>query len=84
MLAAGIMGHAFRKLDIPLAPLALTLILGPLMEQGLRLSLELSRGDFTVFFTRPISGTLMVLATVFVISSAFEIGSRFRGSDTEV
>ena len=84
MLAAGILGYAFRKLDIPLAPLALTLILGPLMEQGLRLSLELSRGDFTVFFTRPISGTLMALAAVFMISSAFEIGSRFRGSDTEV
>jgi putative tricarboxylic transport membrane protein len=83
MLGAGILGYAFRKLDIPLAPLALTLILGPLMEQGLRLSLELSRGDFTVFFTRPISGTLMVLAAVFILSSAFEISSKFRGSDTE-
>ncbi len=84
MLGAGILGYAFRKLDIPLAPLALTLILGPLMEQGLRLSLELSRGDFTVFFTRPISGTLMALAAVFILSSAFEIGSKFRGSDGEV
>jgi putative tricarboxylic transport membrane protein len=84
MLGAGVLGYAFRKLDIPLAPFALTLILGPLMEQGLRLSLELSRGDFTVFFTRPISGTLMVLAAVFIVSSAFEISAKFKGSDTEV
>ena len=84
MLGAGILGYAFRKLDIPLAPLAMTLILGPLMEQGLRLSLELSQGDFTVFFTRPISGTLMALAAVVIISSAFDISKKFRGSDSEV
>ena len=84
MLGAGILGYAFRKLDIPLAPLAMTLILGPLMEQGLRLSLELSGGDFTVFFTRPISGTLMALAAIFILSSAFEIGAKIKGSDSEV
>ena len=40
MLAFGIVGYCFRKLDIPLAPLALTLIQGPLMERGLRQSLK--------------------------------------------
>lgn len=76
--------YAFRKLDIPLAPMALTLILGPLMEQGLRLSLELSNGEFSVFFVRPISGTLMGLAALSILYAAFERGSKVRGSDGEV
>ena len=54
-LAFGILGYVFRKLDIPLAPLVMTLILAPLMERGLRQSLEMSAGDFSIFVTRPIS-----------------------------
>jgi putative tricarboxylic transport membrane protein len=64
MIAFGIVGLFFRRLDIPLAPLVLTLILGPFMEESLRQSLELSLGEFSIFFTRPISLTLLVLAAV--------------------
>ena len=56
MLAFGIVGYLFKKLDIPAAPLVLTLVLGPLMERALRQSLEMSEGDFSIFLTRPISG----------------------------
>lgn len=44
MIGAGLLGLAMRRLDIPLAPLVLTLVLGPLMERSLRESLELSLG----------------------------------------
>ena len=67
MAAFGVLGYLLKKLDIPLAPLILTLILGPLMEQSLRQSLEISRGDFSILFTRPISAALIVIAAVFAV-----------------
>lgn len=67
MILFGVLGYIFRKLDFPLAPIALTLILGPLMERALRNSLELSNGDFSILFTRPISGTLLALAGLIIL-----------------
>ncbi len=84
MLMWGIFGYLFKKLDIPLAPLVLTLILGPLMERGLRQSLEISRGDFTVFFTRPISAFLLAIAAIFILSTVFRLTNRVRGEDTQL
>jgi putative tricarboxylic transport membrane protein len=83
MLIFGVIGYVFRKLDIPLAPMTLTLILGPLMERGLRQSLEMSRGDFTIFLSRPISATLLALAVLFVIASGLGMAKAVRG-DSEV
>ena len=84
MLAFGILGYLFKKLDIPTAPLVLTLVLGPLMERGLRQSLEMSRGDFSIFFTRPISATLLVIASFVVITSTFRALSPVRGADSQI
>ncbi len=84
MLGFGMVGYAFKKLDIPTAPLVLTMILGPLMERGLRQSLEISRGDFSIFFTRPISATLLVIAAVVIITSTFRAFARVRGADSQV
>ncbi len=84
MIAFGVIGYLFKKLDIPLAPVALTLILGPLMERGLRQSLEISRGDFTIFFTRPIALGLLVIAVAFVLSATFRTVSQLRGGDTQL
>ena len=84
MIAFGIIGYLFKKLDFPLAPVALTLILGPLMERGLRQSLEISRGDFTIFFTRPISLGLLAIAAIFVFSATFRVVSQLRGGDTQL
>lgn len=78
MALSGVVGYAMRKLDVPLAPLTLTLILGPMMEQGLRLSLELSRGSFLVFVTRPISATLLVLAVAIVVLTATRAAMALR------
>ena len=54
MFAAGVAGFLFRKANIPLGPLVLGLILGPMMESNLRRALILSRGDWTDPLTRPI------------------------------
>ena len=84
MVVFGVLGYLFKKLDIPLAPLILTLILGPLMEQSLRQSLEISQGDFWIFFTRPIALGLIAVATAVITLSAFWVISTVRGRDSEV
>jgi putative tricarboxylic transport membrane protein len=76
MMVFGIAGYLFKKVEIPLAPLVLTLILGPMMERALRQSLELSRGKVSVFFTRPISAVLLAIAAVIVLSFAFRLISQ--------
>ena len=74
----GIFGYAFRKLDIPMAPLILTVILGPMMERTLHQSLEISRGDFSSIFTRPISAVLLGLTAVFIILSLMKVASQMK------
>ncbi len=66
MLAAGLIGYFLEKLDVPLAPIILGMILGPMAEQSVRRALLISRGDATELLTRPISAVLAV-ATVLVI-----------------
>jgi putative tricarboxylic transport membrane protein len=52
-----------RKYDFEPAPLVLAYVLGPMLEQALRRSLIMSKGDFSIFFTRPISvGCILVCA----------------------
>ncbi len=54
MFGAGVLGLICRKVNIPLGPLVLGLILGPLMEANLRRALILSRGDWGAVLIRPI------------------------------
>ena len=62
-LLFGLLGYVFIKLDCEPAPLILAVVLGPLMEENLRRALLITRGDPTVFVTRPISAGFLV-ATV--------------------
>jgi TctA family transporter len=64
--ALGVFGYVLAKLECEPAPLLLGFVLGPLMEEHLRRAMLLSRGDPTVFFTRPISLAFMV-ATLLVL-----------------
>jgi putative tricarboxylic transport membrane protein len=64
--AIGVLGYVLVKLECEPAPLILGYVLGPLMEEHLRRAMLLSRGDPTVFFTRPISLAFM-LATLLVL-----------------
>jgi putative tricarboxylic transport membrane protein len=68
-LGFGVLGYIFRKLDLPMAPMILTVIVGPMMERALRQTLDMSRGDFSIFFTRPISIVLIILAVALFVSS---------------
>jgi len=63
----GIVGYAFLKLGCEPAPLLLGLILGPMMEENLRRALLLSRGDWSVFATRPISAGLLIGAALLLV-----------------
>ncbi|MBP7064143.1 tripartite tricarboxylate transporter permease [Ferrovibrio sp.] len=64
MLAVGfgLLGYLFSKLNLEPAPLVLGFVLGPLIEEHLRRALTLSDGDPTVFATRPLAASLIVLA----------------------
>jgi putative tricarboxylic transport membrane protein len=67
MFVFGIVGYLFKKLDFPLAPMILALVLGKMFEEHFRRSLIISDGDFTVFLTRPISLTLLLVAVLVVL-----------------
>jgi putative tricarboxylic transport membrane protein len=60
-LIAGVIGYVLIKLDYPPVPLILGLVLGPLLEKGIRRALIISQGDVSTFFNRPISLSLMIL-----------------------
>lgn len=64
--AFGVIGYLFLKLKCEPAPLLLGFVLGPMMEENFRRSLLLSRGDFTVFVTRPLSMGLLIAAAALV------------------
>jgi len=63
----GFVGYAFYKLGCEPAPLLLGFILGPMMEENLRRALLLSRGDWGVFVTRPISAGLLAAALLLLV-----------------
>ncbi|HVK52433.1 MAG TPA: tripartite tricarboxylate transporter permease, partial [Pseudoxanthomonas sp.] len=63
----GVVGYSFIKLGCEPAPLLLGLILGPMMEENLRRALLLSRGDWSVFVSRPISAGLLAAAIVLML-----------------
>jgi putative tricarboxylic transport membrane protein len=74
----GVLGWIFVKLECEPAPLLLGFILGPLMEENLRRALLLSRGDPTVFFTRPLSLTLLVVAGLLLVIVALPMVKKKR------
>jgi putative tricarboxylic transport membrane protein len=79
MLAGfGIAGYLLSKLDLPVAPLLLALILSPMIEENLRRALLMSRGELAIFVERPIS--LLLLSATFLIAAAFAYG----GSKSQV
>jgi len=63
----GFIGYVFIKFDMEPAPLLLGYVLGPMMEENLRRALLLSRGDPKVFFTRPISLSLLIVAALLLV-----------------
>jgi TctA family transporter len=63
----GFIGYLFNKLSVEPAPLLLGFILGPMMEENLRRALLLSRGDWSVVVTRPLSASLLAVAALLLV-----------------
>ena len=63
----GVVGYMFIKLGCEPAPLLLGFILGPMMEENLRRAMLLSRGDWSVFVTRPLSASLLAVALLLLV-----------------
>jgi putative tricarboxylic transport membrane protein len=63
----GVIGYTFIKLGTEPAPLLLGFILGPMMEENLRRTMLLSRGDWSVFVTRPLSAGLLAVSVLLLI-----------------
>lgn len=64
MFTFGVIGYLFKKLDFPVPPMILALVLGRMFEVSFRRSLIISDGDFTIFLTRPISLALLFMAVL--------------------
>src|SRR5690606_10734187 len=58
-LIFGVVGYLMNRFRFPTAPLLLGFVLGPMMEENLTRALVISRGNLSVFFTRPISAVVM-------------------------
>ncbi|HEY8529039.1 MAG TPA: tripartite tricarboxylate transporter permease [Paenibacillaceae bacterium] len=69
MLAFGVLGYFMKKLDIPMAPIVLTIVLSKLMETALVQSMTMFEGDLLQFFHRPISAALILLSLVVLVFS---------------
>jgi putative tricarboxylic transport membrane protein len=63
----GLVGFLMRRYDIPVAPVIVGMILGPLAEQQFRRALAISQGDPSIFITSPISATVLLIAALAVI-----------------
>jgi len=78
MALFGILGYIFVKLKMEPAPMLLGFILGPLMEEYLQRAMTISHGDPSVFVTRPVSLTLLVMALLFLVATMVPIISKRR------
>ena len=72
MLIFGVVGYLLRKLEYPMAPAVLAIVLGPLAEASMRQSLIINHGSPMIFFERPISGPLMAIAILLFLAPAFQ------------
>jgi len=71
MILFGVLGYLIKKFGYESAPLILAVVLGPMLEQNLRQSLLLSRGSFLIFITRPISGVILGVAFLLLLTNIF-------------
>ena len=80
MLVFGVVGYVFKKLDYPLAPLVLALVLGDRAEDSFRQSMLISQGDLTIFFANKLVGTITGLSLLLLFWPVISAGlDRLRG-----
>lgn len=67
---AGLAGYLLLKLGCEIPPFILGFVLGPMLEEHFRRAMLISNGDATVFFTRPLSAFLLVVAALVLLAVA--------------
>ena len=67
MLVFGVVGYAFNKLDYPLAPLVLAIVLGDRAEESFRQSMLLSQGNLSIFWANPLVASIMSLGVLMLV-----------------
>ncbi len=82
MFLFGIMGYLMRKLNYPVAPAVLAIVLGPLAERSLRQSLLSSQGEILIFFERPISAICILIAIGLMFYPVFSKYFKRKNTDT--
>ena len=78
MLLFGVVGYLMRKLDYPMAPAVLAIVLGPLAETSMRQSLIIGQGSPAIFVERPISAAIMACAIILFILPLIKVISNRR------
>jgi TctA family transporter len=79
VLVFGLLGYLFVRLDYPLAPLVLSMVLGHKAENAFYQSMVLSDGSLAIFFSNALVGGIMALAlALLIVPKLFHIGSRLR------
>lgn len=68
LYALGIMGYVMRRFSIPVGPCVVAAILGPFAETHFRRAMQINQNDWTVFFTRGISGSIFAIIVVIIIA----------------
>jgi putative tricarboxylic transport membrane protein len=71
LVVFGVLGYLFERFRFPITPLVLGVILGPLAESAFMTTMISYGNDWTIFFTRPISGPLMVVAIITLLYPMF-------------
>jgi putative tricarboxylic transport membrane protein len=79
----GVVGYIFRKVGLEPGPLILAFVLGPILERSIRQALLMSAGSPAIFFTRPISGTLMAALALFIAFQVFMSVRRQRQGERD-
>jgi putative tricarboxylic transport membrane protein len=80
MYGIGVMGFFARRLDFPVGPIVLGVILGPLLEAQFRRAMSISQGDLTIFVSRPLSAVILAFAVAAVVVPYLpRIVARLRG-----
>ncbi|MFS0666646.1 tripartite tricarboxylate transporter permease [Peribacillus frigoritolerans] len=67
LLGCGVLGYFLSKNDYPIAPLVLGLVLGPMIENNMRRALTISDGDYSLFFTRPLSLSFLIVTALWLL-----------------
>lgn len=84
MILFGGFGYLMRKFGYEAAPLVLAFVMGPLLEQNLRQSLLISGGSFAIFISRPISGVMLLIAFLLLLSNLIPFMKKRREKVEEI